>query len=156
MPDVNKSDVPLDYIIKPSNNEILFKAALEKVKQAERIIQAKLVYLASPYTHESLAVRELRFEFVCSVAAKLMREGVHLFCPIAHTHPLVKYGLPFEFDFWQKYDERILSMCSELWVLTMEGWRTSKGITTELLIATQLNLPIKYVNMKGEVCNGLA
>ena len=105
-----------------------------------------LIYLASPYSHESPFVMLERFDTICCVAAKLMAEGVHLFCPIAHTHPIaVKGKLPTHFAFWEAYDRKVLKACQELWVCTMDGWRESKGVTAEIAIANEYGLPIKYV-----------
>jgi hypothetical protein len=105
-----------------------------------------MVYLASPYTDPDPFKMLWRFDTICCVAAKLMAEGVHLFCPIAHTHPIaVKGSLPRHFDFWEQYDRKMLAACKELWVCTMEGWRESKGVTAEIRIAQELGMPIKYV-----------
>ena len=52
-------------------------------------------YLASPYSHSDHAVVEGRFRAVCRHAADLMRNGHHVFSPIAHTGLLqVLLGLP--------------------------------------------------------------
>lgn len=104
-----------------------------------------LTYVASPYSDPDIKVRKGRFFDVTVFAAKLMREGKHVFSPICHMHPLAVYGtLPTGWDFWEKYDREILSHCSEMIVLMLPGWRYSKGIAAELAIATELGLPISY------------
>jgi hypothetical protein len=60
-----------------------------------------MIYLACPYTHPNPAVREQRFEAACVATASLMRSGKTVFSPIVHSHPLVHYGLPIEWEFWQ-------------------------------------------------------
>lgn len=105
-----------------------------------------LIYLASPYSHPDPAVRLQRFETVCFVAANLMRDGVHLYSPIAHTHPIALKGeLPLGWEFWEQYDRKILAACQELWVVMMDGWRESKGVAAEIKIAEEMGLPVKYV-----------
>ena len=105
-----------------------------------------LIYLASPYSHPDPAVRVARFDVICRVAARLMLEGVHLYSPIAHTHPIAVQGdLPTGWDFWEQYDRKILKACGELWVCTMDGWRESKGVTAEIKIAEELLLPVRYI-----------
>lgn len=88
---------------------------------------------------------EQRFNAVCEAAAKLMRDGVHLYSPIAHTHPIAQFGLPKGWDFWREYDELILSKCDQLWVLMLDGWRESKGVLAETEIAQRLHLSIRYL-----------
>ena len=75
-----------------------------------------------------------------------MRNGVHLFCPIAHTHPIAELGdLPKGWGYWQVYDRVMLRACSELWVVKMEGWDKSEGIKGEIEIAKELGLTVRYV-----------
>jgi hypothetical protein len=105
-----------------------------------------LIYLASPYSHESPFVQLERFDTICCVAARLMAEGVHLFCPIAHTHPIaIKGALPTGFEYWEDYDRKMLTACDELWVCTMDGWQESKGVSAEIKIAQGLGRPVRYV-----------
>jgi Domain of unknown function (DUF1937) len=119
-------------------------------------LSADLIYLASPYSHPDPEVREQRFQTVCKVAAKLMSKGHLIFCPIAHTHPLVIHGqLATGWEFWDKYDRAILSKCSEFWVVCLAGWQTSVGVQAEMAIAKELNLPIRFVDSDGETITPL-
>lgn len=105
-----------------------------------------LIYLASPYSHPDPAIMQARFETVCCAAAHFMGEGVHIFSPIAHSHPIALAGeLPRGFEFWESYDRKILAACSALWVLMMDGWKESKGIGAEIVIAKEFKLPIEYI-----------
>jgi hypothetical protein len=104
-----------------------------------------LVYLASPYTHPDPAVMQRRFEEICAVAARFIKRGEHIFSPIAHTHPIALAGeLPANFWYWEQYAKEMLSVCGELWVYEMDGWRESKGIALEIKIAEELGLRITY------------
>jgi hypothetical protein len=105
-----------------------------------------LVYLACPYNHPDRAVRVRRFEAVNRVAAKLMNEGLHVFSPISHTHPIAEAGnLPLGWDYWQQYDRAYLTHCHKLIVLMLDGWRESKGVAGEVAIAEELGLPVEYI-----------
>jgi hypothetical protein len=98
------------------------------------------------YSDPDPAVREERFRRVCVEVAALMREGVHVFSPIAHSHPVAQVGeLPTDFTFWQSYDEAMISRCSEVWVLTLPGWSESVGVREEIAIARRLGIPVRYV-----------
>ena len=105
-----------------------------------------LIYLASPYSHTDRAVVEARFDAVCVEAAILMAAGHHIFSPIAHTHPIAMRGeLPTDWTFWQQYDTAMIRACSALWVLMLDGWDTSKGVAAEMAIATELGIPVIYI-----------
>jgi hypothetical protein len=110
-------------------------------------VRKSLVYLASPYSHPDPAVREGRFQEVCRAAAHLMRAGLHVFSPIAHTHPVALAGsLPSGWEYWRGYDDAVLSACRALVVLAMEGWESSRGVAGEVEIARELGIPILHVS----------
>lgn len=112
----------------------------------------QLVYLASPYSHPNDTVRHARFHIACKVAAKLMHQGVLVFSPIAHSHPIVVAGdLPTGWEFWEKYDRAVLSACRAVYVLILDGWEESIGIHAEIKIAKEMDIPILYVNEFGVV-----
>lgn len=104
-----------------------------------------MIYLASPYSSPDPAVREARFEAACRQAAEMLRCGIPVFSPIAHTHPIAKYGLPLEWASWEKYDREFLGMCSEVWVLMLGGWKESKGVQAEIRIAEEMGKPVVLV-----------
>lgn len=107
---------------------------------------SSLVYLASPYSDPDHAVMEARFEAVCREAAVWMGRGVHVFSPIAHTHPIAVRGdLPKDWTFWEQYDRVMLAAASELWVLTLDGHERSRGVAAEVAIAGELGIPVRYV-----------
>ena len=103
---------------------------------------SELIYLASPYSHDNPRIREQRFNEVCKAAAVLMQQGLFVFSPIAHSHPIAQYGLPTNFEYWQKYNDAWMECCSKLFILTIGGWTTSKGIAGEILMAEKLSKPI--------------
>lgn len=106
-----------------------------------------MIYLASPYSHTDPAIRELRFRQVCQFAGTLIRKGLFVFSPIAHTHPIAMAGeLPTHWRFWEAYDRHVLSMCSEMLVLKLEGWAESRGVAAEIRIAKEIGLPINFTS----------
>lgn len=106
-----------------------------------------MIYLASPYTHDLAAVRQRRYETVCTAAARLMHDGHAVFSPIAHTHGicLASGGVNFEYSFWKKYDEEMIRLCDQFWILRMEGWEQSEGIKMELAYAMSIGRDPFYV-----------
>lgn len=106
-----------------------------------------LVYLATPYSHDDSEVMHRRFEVVNGVAARLMRDGIHIYSPISHTHPIAVAGeLPRGWDFWEKYDRAVLAACCKVIVVRQDGWEQSKGVTAELAIAVELGLPVEFID----------
>jgi nucleoside 2-deoxyribosyltransferase len=106
-----------------------------------------MIYLASPYSHPDSDVREQRFEAVCRAAAFLICSGKTVYSPIAHTHPICKYGLPGDWQFWQHHDRQYIELCDEMVVLTLDGWKQSKGIQAEIGIARGLGKPVTFIHV---------
>ena len=104
-----------------------------------------LIYLACPYSHPDPAVRERRFEHANNTAAKLIAAGEIVYSPISHTHPMVKYGLPIEFEFYARLDAFFLNLAKTLIVLTLPGWEDSVGVQAEIAIAEHEGLRIEYI-----------
>lgn len=105
-----------------------------------------MIYLASPYTHPDTHIREWRFREACRAAAALLRAGVTVFSPIAHSHPIARFGMPTSWEFWSQVDREYLSRCDVLAVLTLAGWRESVGVQAEIQLACELGIPVVYVS----------
>lgn len=109
--------------------------------------KGELIYLASPYTHKEDSVKQERFEKVNKAAARLMVDGYYIFSPISHTRPIEIAGaLPGDWQYWEGYDRAIIKACKGLMVLRLPGWEKSTGVTAEIKIATELGLPIEYID----------
>ena len=104
-----------------------------------------MIYLASPYSDPDPLVRHRRWTAACKAAATLMRDGEHVFSPIAHTHPIAAWGLPGKWEYWSAYDRWFIERCDSVYVLKLDGWEQSVGIQAELDIAKQLGKPIRYL-----------
>jgi hypothetical protein len=105
-----------------------------------------ICYLASPYTANDPAVRRQRYEVACRKAVELLRSGKCVYSPIVYSHHLCAYGLPVDWEFWQKYDRYFLKICSEVIVLTIDGWQVSVGVQAEIKIARELGKPISFLS----------
>lgn len=107
-----------------------------------------LIYLATPYSHESAHVREARFRVVNQVAARLVGQGLHVYSPISHTHPICLEGeLPMGWDYWAELDRKMLSVCGRLIVLRQSGWKNSVGVQAEIAMARdEFGLPVEFVD----------
>jgi len=104
-----------------------------------------MIYLCSPYSHPDPSVREARFDAACLATVELMRAGHVVFSPIVHGHPLVRFDLPIEWDYWERIDREHLRKCDEVVVLMLDGWRESRGVQAEIDLAIEMDLPIRYL-----------
>ena len=107
-----------------------------------------MIYLASPYSGTRAQEHE-RFRAACHCAAWLMRQGYRVLSPIVHSHPLTRYGLPGDWEYWSEYDCKILRMCSSLYVLRISGWDKSVGVQNEISMAEDLNIECRYLMPKA-------
>jgi hypothetical protein len=105
-----------------------------------------MIYLASPYTHSDPRVRDARFNAACQATAVLVRAGQIVFSPIVHGHPLVRFDLPIEWEYWEHFDREYLRRCDELAVLMLDGWRESRGVQAEIDLAIEMKLPVRYLS----------
>ena len=108
-----------------------------------------MIYLAAPYTSSDPAVCEARFEAACRAAAELIRQGNRVFSPISHSHAICRYGLPLNWEFWQRIDLEFLSQCSEVAVLKLPGWAQSVGVQAEIAAARAMGKPVTFLEMTG-------
>lgn len=105
-----------------------------------------LVYLACPYSHPDRNVRNARFMAANAMTAVLANKGLSVFSPISMSHPIAEQcGLPGDWKFWEKFDTDFLSCCTKIFVLMIDGWKESIGVTAEIAIATRLGLEVEYV-----------
>lgn len=108
-------------------------------------MKTEIVYIACPYSHRDPGVQVARFHAVNEFAAKLSRDGVIVFSPISHTHPITQYGLPCGWEFWERFDRAYLEICGRMIVLMLSGWKESTGVQAEIKIAAELGMPVSYV-----------
>ena len=120
-----------------------YAQAVDLVEEREKG-EKRSVYLAGPYSHPDPEVREGRYRAACRKAADLMRKGALVFSPIVQSHPLTFHGLPGDWAFWEHYDRRHLEQCDEVLVLTLSGWKESKGVQAEIALAEKLGKPVRF------------
>lgn len=109
-----------------------------------------MIYLSSPYSHPSPAVREQRFEAACKATAALLKAGKLVFSPIVHSHHLERFGCPNTHEFWMPIDEAYLKLCRSVYVLTIDGWQDSRGVLAELDMAHRFDKIVHYMKPPEE------
>lgn len=111
--------------------------------------QIERIYLASPYTDPDPAIRRARFETVTRAAGALMQRRLVVFSPITMGHPISEAcaDIPVEFAYWETVCLSYLEgWATRLVVLTLDGWRESRGVTAEIAAAAKVGLPVEYLS----------
>ena len=100
-------------------------------------------YLMTPYTKYP-AGTEAAWRDACVLTAKLMRAGVNVFSPIAHSHPVAQAGRldALSHEFWLMQDMAHIEVAPGGIVACMPSWGESKGITWEMERFADLGKPI--------------
>ena len=107
------------------------------------------IYVASPYTG-TIEQMEVRFLEVEHYVAHMLQQGVPVFSPIVHCHSLAhKYDLPKEVEFWDAYDKRMMDAATELHVLCLRDWESSRGVRMEIGYMMAQDKIVNYIRMNG-------
>lgn len=114
-----------------------------------------LIYLASPYSHEDPEVRHQRYHDVLDMTTKMiLKWNLIVYSPIVHNHHIAiqhkDRNESMAFEFWKKFDHKMIARCDELWIYTIEGWKESKGIQAEREFALSLGMRIRFVDDNTE------
>ena len=88
-----------------------------------------------------------RYHDASLATANLFRRGQNVFSPIVHGHPLVAHGLPTDWSYWEAFYREHISRCETVFVLPLEGWRDSIGVTAEVEFANELGKPVWFVDL---------
>lgn len=102
-----------------------------------------LIYLATPYTHYPHGIVRA-FEDASALAARLIQQGLRVYSPIAHTHPIAVHGgiSPVDHEIWLPFDETMMAAADTLYVAEMAGWHRSRGIAHEIGVFERAGKPI--------------
>ena len=104
-----------------------------------------MIYLASPYSDPSPAVRDERHAQAVEVTRQLIEHRHVVFSPIVYSHQMAG-ELGGDFESWRKFDLAMLDLADELWVLTLDGWKESVGVAAEIEHARGSEIAILYIN----------
>lgn len=105
------------------------------------------IYLAAPYTSPDKGVMEYRFSQATVIAGELMLQGYLVYSPLTMGHVLGKsVEMSGDWDFWQKSCLSYLEeWATDLYVLRLQGWDLSVGVTAEIEAAHMLALPVTHL-----------
>ena len=101
------------------------------------------VYLAIPY---SKIDNELSYNIANEVTFYFLNMGYNVFSPITHSHPLTKYGIRGDWDFWEKIDTEFIDWANEIVVIIPP----IKNPLLAIESSVGLQAEIKYGKKKGK------
>lgn len=108
-----------------------------------------MIYLASPYSHPSVTTMLARYYAAKKFTTKQLQSGVAIFSPIV-------YGRQMEGEMgtaaadWASFNDNMLPLCEEVWVLCLQGWMDSIGVAAEIKLAELHDIPVRYFEPDGE------
>jgi hypothetical protein len=111
------------------------------------VAKFSLVYLATPYSKYPGGI-EAAFKDASKLAGRLLRLGVKVYSPIAHTHPIAINGNldPMDHSIWLPFDKSIMDKADAILVAKMPSWQDSKGIAHEIEVFGNAGKPIYYLD----------
>lgn len=104
-------------------------------------------YLAGPYSAHPAGL-EAAYRAACEATAFLIRHGIPVFSPIAHTHGVAIHGGidPVDHAIWLPADEPMMQAAKGLIILRIRGWDTSKGVEAEYRTFAAAGKPVRYMD----------
>lgn len=113
----------------------------------DSLLEFGLIYLATPYSKYEKGITYAFADAAC-LTGQLLKRGVKVYSPIAHTHPIAIYANinPLDHAIWLPFDQAIMTKADALLVAKMDGWNVSYGIGEEIKFFKQAEKPIFYLN----------
>lgn len=112
-------------------------------------------YLASPYSKYPDGPHAA-YKVACEAAALLIKAGVPVFSPIAHSHGVAFEGGvdPMDHEIWLPADRPMMDMARGIIVLKAAGWEDSYGVNYEIRVFEEADKPVLFMT-PGELPKGL-
>ncbi|MEE9598198.1 MAG: DUF1937 family protein [Acidiferrobacterales bacterium] len=100
-------------------------------------------YVATPYSKYPEGVTAA-FTEACRATAALLKHGIRVYSPIAHTHPIAIHGgLDVkDLSIWLPADRPLMQAAVGMIVVKMKGWEESTGIAHEIEAFKKAGKPV--------------
>lgn len=102
-------------------------------------------YVGTPYSRFPDGIAAA-FTAACKNTAALVRAGVSVFSPIAHSHPVAFYGKidPLDHAIWLPADAPLMKAAGGLIVVMLQTWQDSVGLRHEIDAFEAAGKPVVY------------
>ena len=103
-------------------------------------------YLASPYSKYSAGIFAAYVD-ICQQTALLVRAGIPVFSPIAHSHGIAEFGDidPADHAVWLPADAPFMDAAHGIIVCKLPGWDNSRGVQHEIDVFAAAGKPVVYM-----------
>lgn len=100
-------------------------------------------YLATPYSKFRGGLDAAHIK-ACEIAGALIKEGVPVYSPVAHSHPISHYAEidPYSHDFWMPVCQPMMEAAYGILVCELPGHAESKGMDMEIRWFAMQDRPI--------------
>lgn len=106
-----------------------------------------LIYVGTPYTKFPAGI-EVAFQAACFLTGRLLRAGLKVYSPIAHTHPIAIHGGldPLDHSIWLPFDAAMMDKADAMIVAMMDTWESSRGVRHEMDAFAAAGKPIYFMD----------
>jgi len=113
----------------------------------ETIKKYPLVYLATPYSKSPAGLYDA-FTIAAKITGRLLRDGIKVYSPIAHGHPISIHANidPYDHDIWMPFDEAMMDAAAAIVVVKLTWWDESKGIDHEIRYFKRAQKPVWFLD----------
>ena len=119
-----------------------------------------MIAIVGPYGHKDEKIKQFRAITIAEACIKLLAHGKVGISPLAYGLGLRYVAgseLPDNYQNWDHFCRTLVSACSEVYVLNLEGWDSSVGVADEIKTAKEKGLPVYLVNYETlEIIRALA
>lgn len=106
-----------------------------------------LIFIAMP-TKGSVISDQIRSNVLQDIALLHVAYPQHTFiAPMIQDYQLLPYlpSISATWEDWGKHCRCLIEKSDEVWVMMLEGWKESTGVTAEVEYATSLGIDVKYL-----------
>jgi hypothetical protein len=106
-----------------------------------------LIYVGTPYSKYPGGI-EVAFVDAARLCAQLLTEGLNVYSPIVHMHPVSVHGNidPMDHAIWLPIDAAMMGKSDAMLVAMMAGWETSFGIRHEIEVFVEAGKPVYFLD----------
>lgn len=106
-------------------------------------------YISNPYSGTELQKNQ-RAKIAAEICGKLLKRKVFAWSPIVHNHAMMKHYNEFTLEERRSiildFDFSLLLSSKAMIVLKIEGWKSSYGVSKEIELCKEKNIPIYFLN----------
>lgn len=74
-----------------------------------------------------------------------IKKGEHIITPLFMHELCVRYPIEGDYMFWEKFCLNLLKRCDIMYVLMLDGWKESRGVSEEIKFCEANDIPVRYV-----------